>query len=97
MSDYIPPFELTNKIVKYISEISEITERLVIKNNLILNPRLRKDKELKVQSLQRQGIWQDLMAFYKWTKNAIKVISTRFDIRADGREGKERGGRKKRR
>ncbi len=44
---YVPPFELTNKIVKYVSRIAELSERLVIRNDLISNPRLRKNNRIK--------------------------------------------------
>ncbi len=46
-NQYQPPFKLTNLIVNYVSRISEITERLIISNNLKTNPRLRRDNRIK--------------------------------------------------
>lgn len=44
---YEPPYTITDKIVSLISEITEILTRITINDNLISNPKLRRDNRVK--------------------------------------------------
>lgn len=44
---YVPPYTITNKTVNLISKITEIITKISIKENMSLNPRLRRDNRIK--------------------------------------------------
>jgi Fic family protein len=44
---YVPPYTITNKTVNLISKIIEIITKISIKENVSLNPRLRRDNRIK--------------------------------------------------
>ena len=45
--DYKPPYKVTDKIVNYISEITEIVTKLTINNEELSNPMLRRENQIK--------------------------------------------------
>lgn len=47
MENYYPPFSITNKMLRYVSEICEKIERLNIDRNMSQKPRLRKNNKIE--------------------------------------------------
>jgi len=47
MSDYIPPFKITNEILSYVASISEKIGRISVVNNLAAKPHLRRNNRIK--------------------------------------------------
>lgn len=47
MSDYTPPYQITDKALKLVSSISEKISRITEHNNLDSKPRLRKNNKIK--------------------------------------------------
>ncbi len=47
MSEYRPPFTISDKTINLISEISEMITRITLGSKIDLNPRLRKENRIK--------------------------------------------------
>ena len=47
MGDYAPPFTITNKILTYVSSISEKIGRITATSSLESKPHLRRNKRIK--------------------------------------------------
>ena len=47
MGDYKPPFTVTDKMISYISSISEKIGRITVTNSLISKPHLRKNNRIQ--------------------------------------------------
>ena len=47
MGDYKPPFKITNKILSYVSSISEKIGRITVTGNLEAKPHLRRNNRIK--------------------------------------------------
>ncbi|MFZ1603329.1 MAG: Fic family protein, partial [Leptotrichiaceae bacterium] len=45
--EYIPPYTLTSRSIHLVSEISELVGIITIKNNLELNPKLRRENRIR--------------------------------------------------
>lgn len=45
--DYKPPYKVTDKIVNYISQITEVVTKLTINNEELSNPMLRRENQIK--------------------------------------------------
>jgi Fic family protein len=45
--DYLPPYRVTDKIVNYISLITEVVTKLTINNEELSNPMLRRENQIK--------------------------------------------------
>ena len=47
MGDYKPPFTVTDKMISYISSISEKIGRITVTNSLVSKPHLRKNNRIQ--------------------------------------------------
>ena len=47
MGDYKPPFKITNKILSYVSSISEKIGQITVTGNLEAKPHLRRNNRIK--------------------------------------------------
>ena len=47
MSEYIPPFKITNEILSYVASVSEKIGKISVVNNLQTKPHLRRNNRIK--------------------------------------------------
>ena len=62
MSEYKPPYNITNEILAYVSSISEKIGRISVVNNLETKPHLRRNNRIKsIHSslkIEANGVWR---------------------------------------